>query len=132
MIANPIDKRNSQAEALFEFAGWWLTWRKFVSRGAEFLNSRLDGVSRTETYEDIRIRGLVRWIELDDIQTEAGQFAAGDAMVETWVKLNYQDEVIIQGVTYRVERDSIPNPMTGTYRTFCKRGGEDGSDAPRN
>ena len=80
----------------------------------------------------MQIRGLVRWMEADDIQTSGGQFAVGDVIVDTWVKMNSRDAVIIQGVTYRVEQDSIPNPMTGTYSTLCKRGGEDGSDAPRN
>lgn len=111
------------------YAGATAIWRHYLSTTTGTGSAYWAGGGETRTYAERVITAL--WAapqgnesRFREVQLPAGQMMAGDAVVSTLVALGPLDELIWNGVAYRVEGDSTPTQIGGQvwYRTILRRG----------
>jgi len=111
------------------YAGATAIWRHYLSTTTGTGSAYWAGGGETRTYAERVITAL--WAapqgnesRFREVQLPAGQMMAGDAVVSTLVTLGPLDELVWNGVAYRVEGDSTPTRIGGQvwYRTVLRRG----------
>jgi len=117
----PARKRiNQQQTAIFENAGHVVTWRKYVSASA---GVPVAGLGSAPRYVERTITALFgSGLNQIEVQGAAGLTISTTFKATTREPLGRRDELVWQGEVYRVESDSTPATMPGTYVNTIKRG----------
>lgn len=116
---NPDRIRNQQVGDILRYAGHTVTWQQYVSASA---GVSVAGFGSTPSYREQRITALFGPVRQPEVQTPAGMMALGELACTTRERLGRQDRLVWNGVTYRVESDPAPAPMTNAYYCVIKRG----------
>lgn len=111
------------------YVGETAIWRAYQGMSTGTGSAYWAGGGEQRTYVERPITALWAAPQAGDArfretQLPAGQVMAGDAIVSTPAALGPLDELIRNGVAYRVEGDSTPVTLGGQiwYRTVLRRG----------
>lgn len=127
---NPNQKRmNGQTHHMMQFAGQTATWRQHISASA---GVSVAGFGSANYYREQTITaffggggmmpgGGVVNANLQR-QTPMGQLEAGQIRITTQQRFSKYDEIIWNGVRYRVDTDSQPSPLNGFWMSIISRG----------
>lgn len=116
---NDTTRRVTQQGEIFGLFGHVFTWRQFVGSAA---GAPVAGMPGKPRYREQQVTGLFTRMTQPETQAAGGQFASADFQVTTAQRLGRNDELVWQGVVYRVESDAVPAPISGTWVTEVKRG----------
>lgn len=114
--------RNQQADSIFRYAGQTATWRQYVSAvsGNEML-----GIGAVYYYREQNVSAVFGQYILPtqaETQGAGGTTIAGMFNVTTRQQLSNRDELIWNGVIYRMEGDSTYSKLGNVWLTPVKRG----------
>jgi hypothetical protein len=119
------DRMYQQTTEIVRQAGFTATWRQYVSASAGVSVAGFGGASsyREQTITAV-MGGLMNSVVSPNrqMQTPAGQIAAGDLRIMTNVRMSDKDEVIWRGVRYRVDADAQPSQLNGYWMSILTRG----------
>lgn len=123
------NKRNMNAQTRdnqFQFAGQTANWRAWVSAttGYPMLGQGGANYYREQTITGMFANSVVfpsLTLSNKESQHPGGQYAGGDLMVTTREKLGYRDEIIHNGIRYKVDTDSQRSVMNGYFMSVLRR-----------
>jgi len=119
---NPNYRRMSgQAMQVAQYAGHVVTWKQYVS--AVTANPIL-GLGDTYYYRQQLITAHMAYQSNSETQYGAGQMAGATLYATTRVKPSTRDELVWDGVVYRVDSQAQPSKFGGQWVTRLKRGDE--------
>lgn len=119
---------NKQSDEILKYAGQTATWRQYISASA---GVAVAGFGSAVSYREQTITAVfgggganMGGTVLTNLQTQraAGQLAAGTVRVTTEERLSDRDEIIWNGIRYRVDTDSQFSPLNGYWMSMLVRG----------
>ena len=108
----------------FMHAGQTATWKQYISASAGVPEA---GIGTTPFYRHQLITALFKstvgfTLTQPEYQHPAGMTIDSDFLVVTQQRLNRQDELLWMGSAWRIDSDSQPNKLDGTWLNILKRG----------
>jgi hypothetical protein len=108
-----------QAQEIRQYAGHTVTWKQYVS--AVTANAVL-GLGDTLYYREQPITAVMSYQTNMEHQAGVGQIAREVLYAMTPFEIGSRDELVWQGVTYRVESDSQPSRVGSQWKFRLERG----------
>lgn len=125
---DPTRIAGQQADAIFLHAGQTAIWRQYVSASAGNANALAAGIGSAPAYREQTVTALfgavqsTQGFQQPERATPAGMLAAGEILATVRERPGRQDELVWNGVIYRVESDAVPARIAGTWTVTLKRG----------
>lgn len=121
---NPQRIAGQMTHNQFQHAGHVVTWRQYISASAGLDYA---GYGPTPFYREQRITALFKAamgfaMTQPEMQTPAGMTIDADWLIVTRQQLHSQDEIVYQGSAWRIDSDSQPSRMDGTWINVLKKG----------
>lgn len=115
---------NQQQANQFAHAGQTAIWRQYISASA---GVSVAGFGSTPFYRQQLITALFKstvgfTLTQPELQTPAGMTVDADFLVVTRQQMHRQDELMWRGTAWRIESDSQPSRLDGSYINVLKRG----------
>lgn len=108
-----------QASDVYRYGGYPVTWRDYVGTAAA--PNEAAGLGKRPLYAEHTITALFGPIEQPETQTMAGVFAAASILMTTRERVQRQDQIVWRGITYSVDADPAPDPLTSAWNTVINR-----------
>lgn len=130
---NPdIFRNRQQTEIIHRYAGQTAVWRQYISANPPTGDGVAAGFGVVTNYREQVVTGVFGGGDagggvMSTNQQEAraaGTIAGGMVRMVSNVQMHDQDEVIWQGITYRVDTDSQPAIMAGSWQAILTRAEE--------
>jgi len=118
---------HAQTDNILQYAGQTATWHQYVSATTGVPAAGIGGQSYyvdsviTAVFGGGGVGGGVVGANLTR-QLALGQLEAGQVRISTHQPLSKEDEVIWNGIRYRVDTDSQFSPLNGFYMSILTRG----------
>ena len=118
------ERMRAQFAGLQAFVGQSVTLRTWVSASTASTSAYMAGGGKTDSYRQQQITALMKPSQPQEAMAPGGMVMAGDMIASTPQALGNQDQLVWQGVTYRIEGDSLPIRAGGRlwYHTYIRRG----------
>ncbi len=110
---------SAQTTQIMQYAGHSVTWKQYVSATA---NNDVMGLGDTLYYRNQSISAHMTFSANSEAQYQLGQVPSQTVYATTRQKLGSQDELVWNGVVYRVEGEPMLARVGGHWTTRLKQG----------
>lgn len=112
-------RMSAQVQQIMHHAGHTVTWKQYVSATA---TNDVIGLGDTLYYRNQAISAHMTFSANSEAQYQLGQVPSQTVYATTTQKLGTRDELIWNGVVYRVEGKPQPARVGGQWTTRLKQG----------
>jgi hypothetical protein len=103
----------------YRFGGYPATWKHYISASAGA--SQAAGLGQKPQYTQTTITALFGPLDQPETQGPAGMFAEAQILMTTREKMNRLDEIVWNGVQYRIDSVPTQDPLTSAFYSVINR-----------